>query len=158
MIYEESLHMMLLRPRFTTPLQGTKLWGKWVFWLFWWVSVLLYLIWKVNFLVNVVLFTYFSTTYIFAHFSLLHFSWVSHVFSISQRREVISLARKVVTFLIKLFSSKTPVQVTSFCDNGKWNLDSNCSTPLEFFKSKRNKTVAVSALLRTQYFFVHLQR
>ena len=59
-------------------------------------------------LVNVVLFTYFSTTYIFAHFSLLHFSWVSHVFSISQRREVISLARKVVTFLIKLFS-KTPV-------------------------------------------------
>ena len=31
MIYEESLHMMLLRPRFTTPLQGTKLWGKWVF-------------------------------------------------------------------------------------------------------------------------------
>ena len=76
---------------------------------FWWVSVLLYLIWKVNFLVNVVLFTYFSTTYIFAHFSLLHFSWVSHVFSISQRREVISLARKVVTFLIKLFSSKTPV-------------------------------------------------
>ena len=59
--------------------------------------------------------------------------------------------------LLQQNSSCPPVKVTSFCDNGKWNLDSNCSTPLEFFKSKRNKTVAVSALLKTQYFFVHLQ-